>query len=73
MLVMFVGFSVSRIHISGKDLGVATLVFSELLMSCFQAQKVFMVMMIVRVKDKGCGYHDDCNHLNIQQKLVNKC
>ena len=27
MLVMFVGFSVSRIHISGKNLGIATLVF----------------------------------------------
>ena len=41
MLVMFVGFPVSRVHISGKDLGVATLVFLRAVDVMFPSPKGF--------------------------------
>jgi len=39
--VMFLGFSVSRVHISGKDLGIATLVFLRAVDGMFPSPKGF--------------------------------
>ena len=41
MLVMFVGFSVSRVHISGEDLGIATHIFVSAVDVMFPSPKGF--------------------------------
>ena len=41
MLVMFVGFLVSRVHISSKDLGIATHVFVSAIDVMFPSPKGF--------------------------------
>ena len=59
MLVMFVGFSVSRVHISGKDLGIATHVFMSAVDVMFPSPKGFHGHdNSKRVKDK-VGLHNE--------------
>ena len=60
MLVMFVGFSVSRVHISGKDLGIATHIFVSAVDVMLPSPKGFHGHdNSERVKDKRCGHRDD--------------
>ena len=59
MLVMFVGFPVSRVHISGEDLGIATHVFMSAVDVMFPSPKGFHGHdNSERVKDK-VGLHNE--------------
>ena len=59
MLVMFVGFLVSRVHISGKDLGIATHIFVSAVYVMFPSPKGFHGHDNSKGKGQKIGLHNE--------------